>query len=813
MRQVAAKPQFAKRSDVPARSYPLICGTRVSIDREGELAVDLRSWTFLALAVTPIVGALIAGILWIQSTSGQIEALDAEVDRMRIAATQEKNRNSLSSALHVFQIAALPDAPPQAVAAANNAQEGLLLEASPVDRLAELVSPVGRAVPDTTVEDTEDFRQAVLEALARHDVGQPLSRELREIERTVNGGLSNGSLQSLLVQQGRLAAPANYLRTMFDFEQDFDADIRTVLDGLAAGETVPAASLRTASLAQPLRWEPSARNWVIHSERLTGQSLDRIADGAMAPGPTADAFLALERRETLAERNEALLEILATDRQIAAATAAALAAAEERYQDERNTLVVTGFRNTALLAVLLLVGLALIVMSRIEVRRRAEAERGHAEALASLSVKAYRDQLTGLWNRRWIDENLETMLASLGPDDGASLVYLDLDGFKSVNDVWGHDYGDRVLRRVGDRLRQWSDDHPGWELARFGGDEFVAVVDQRIGPMSGIVNELLKAIAALEIENERSASPLRVQASAGVALGSQATKAADLILRADDALSHAKQAPRGAAHFYNPTSSRAGELLPVMPAALANDEFRVHLQPIVDLGDFEVAHVEALARWYRPDGSVVSPADFVPLVESYGLADRLTNAVLRDIGRFRSTNPGMPRIWINISPFELAGEDFAARFLGKFDDESLDRHAIGVEVTESAAIRNVEHVSAVLSQLRAAGIKVAIDDFGAGYTPLGHVRTLPIDVIKIDRQLISHIDSDPINQEIVEGIYRFSRQMGCDVVAEGVERAEEITWLRACGIRYAQGFLLGHPAAPAEVDLDVRDVDRLSSSS
>ncbi len=773
--------------------------------------MDLRSWAFLALAVTPIVGALIAGILWIQSTSREIEALDAEVERMRVAATQETNRNSLSSALHAFEIAALTDPPPQIVAAANSVRDGLPLEASPVEQLAELVSPVGRVVPDTTVEDTEDFRQAVLEALARHEVGQPVSRELREIERTVNRGLSNGSLVSLLVQEGRLASSGNYLRVIVDFENDFDADVRTVLDGLTAGERVAATSLRTTSLARPLRWEPSERNWVLHAERLTGQSLETIASGAMAPGPAADAFLALEQSETPAQRNEALLQVLATDRQIAAAAAAALEAVEERYDQERNTLVATGIRNTVLLAVLLLVGVALIVMSRMEVRRRAEAERGHAEALASLSDKAYRDQLTGLWNRRWIDENLGAMLESLGPDDGASLVYLDLDGFKNVNDVWGHDYGDRVLRALGDRLRQWSEDNRGWELARFGGDEFVAVVSYGIDPASGVVNELLKAIAELEIENERSAAPLRVQASAGVALGSQATKAADLILRADDALSHAKQSRRGGAHFYNQTSSRAGELLPGMPAALANDEFRVHLQPIVDLRDFEVAHVEALARWYRPDGSVVSPADFVPLVESYGLADRLTNAVLRDIGRFWSRSPGMPRIWINISPFELAGEDFADRFLSQFDDEALDLHAIGVEVTESAAIRNVEHVSAVLAQLQEAGIKVAIDDFGAGYTPLGHVRTLPIDVIKIDRQLISHVDSDPINQEIVEGIYRFSRRMGCDVVAEGVERPEEIVWLRSCGIRYAQGFLLGRPAAPEDLDLDLRDLhDRVS---
>jgi diguanylate cyclase (GGDEF)-like protein len=785
----------------------------VSLDLARGVAVDLRSWAFLALAVIPIVGALIAGILWIQSTSLEIEALDAEVERMRVAATQETNRNSLSSALHAFEIAALPDPPPQIVAAANSVRDGLPLEASPVEQLAELVSPVGRVVPDTTVEDTEDFRQAVLEALARHEVGQPLSDELREIERTVNGGLSNGSLVSLLVQQGRLASSGNYLRAVFDFENDFDADVRTVLDGLTAGERVAATSLRTTSLARPLRWEPSERNWVLHAERLRGQSLERIASGAMAPGPAADAFIALEQSETLAERNEALLQVLATDRQIAAAAAAALKAVEERYDQERNTLVATGIRNTVLLAVLLLVGLALVVMSLLEVRRRGEAERAHAEALASLSDKAYRDQLTGLWNRRWIDENLGAMLASLGPDDGASLVYLDLDGFKNVNDVWGHDCGDRVLRTLGDRLRQWSDDNRGWELARFGGDEFVAVVGYGIDPGSGIVNELLQALAELEIENERSAVPLRVQASAGVALGSQATKAADLILRADDALSHAKQARRGGAHFYNPTSSRAGELLPGMPAALANDEFRVHLQPIVDLRDFEVAHVEALARWYRPDGSVVSPADFVPLVESYGLADRLTNAVLRDIVRFRSSTPQMPRIWINISPFELAAEDFAARFLRQFGDSSLDLHSIGVEVTESAAIRNVEHVSAVLAQLQAAGIKVAIDDFGAGYTPLGHVRTLPIDVIKIDRQLISHVDSDPINQEIVEGIYRFSRRMGCDVVAEGVERREEIVWLRSCGIRYAQGFLLGRPAPPDDLDLDLRDVDRLFSGS
>lgn len=764
---------------------------------------DVRTSVFLALAFAPILGVLAVAVSWFGSANDRLASLDLEVERMRTADSQEGNRNQLAGALHLYQIAALADPPAPAIEAAAAVQAGLTLPESRAASLDDVVGPLTGAVAETVEADTASFRTYVLERLRAHEVRQPVSEELFSIEATVNTGLHSGSLATLFVQQDRLGESANGFRAVTEFDFHFDEDLRTVLHALSVGEAVEPTDLESTTPARALQWSPEERTWAIDVLTLSDESLRQVTAGVLAEGPVSEAFVALAESSNVAERNQALIALLAVDRQINAAVEMGLARIEAHYADEEAAIRAERSRNVGVLIISLLLGFGLMAASRVELRRRRAVEAAHAQALNVMSEKAYRDQLTGLWNRRWVDEAVTQELAGLADHEAMSFVYLDLDRFKGINDVWGHECGDDVLRNVGRQLRGWAADHPGWEIARFGGDEFVAIVSTELSQGSGVVEELLASIAALRTANDRGQVPLQVQASAGVATGRRGIGAADLVLRADSALSTVKQTRPGTVHYYDRNVSRTGELLPAMPSALDGDEFLVHLQPIVDLLENRIAHVEALARWVRPDGSVVSPGDFVPLAETYGLADRLTAAIVRDVTRVRRDLPTLPRVWINVSPVELTNYDFARRFLDYLGERGLDPNLVGIEVTESAAIRNVAHVSAVLGELRDAGTLIAIDDFGAGYTPLGHLRTLPIDVIKVDRALISHIDSDPVNQEIVAGIYRLARHLDCDVVAEGVERPEELAWLRSTGVRYVQGYLLARPSLPQDLDLEL----------
>lgn len=771
---------------------------------------DRRSVVFILLALTPILGVLGLALVWIDGAESQASELDREIESVRIAASLDSNRHALAEAVTVFQIAALPDAPPSILAAAESIQVRITLLDSRADELDD-VREEGTAFAPSS-QDTDAFRGSVIEAVSAQRIGEPVSDSLIRIEEAVTVGLMSGTVPGLFVQLDQLGPTTNRLRSLIALSVDFDADLRSVLAAASQGVMIPTADLITPRPIRSLQWDESALTWNFASVDFDGETIDELDSGALTAGPLTEGFRALEKSRTAEERRLALTDLLAIDHQLADAVVEAANDVEDHYLAETDRLARRRWINVVVIGGMFILGLALLAVSRVELQRRRLVEAAHSSALTSMADKAYRDQLTGLRNRRWLDEALPDRIDELVDDDALTLIYFDLDGFKAVNDVWGHDCGDAVLRSVGRCLRSWSIRTPGWDFVRFGGDEFVGLVTGALDAEAGVIGELLDSIAEIVTPNDRGHGPLQIQASAGVAHGSVGMRPAELILRADSALSQAKQFRRGTAHFYDKNVSRTGELLPAMPSALDGDEFRVHLQPIIDLDLGKIVHVEALARWFHPNG-VVGPVDFVPLAETYGLADRLTEAVVRDVSRVRAAKPLLPRVWINVSPVELTLKDFASRFLGHLEAGGLDPHLVGIEVTESAAIQNVEQVALVLGAIRTAGVLVAIDDFGAGYTPLGHLRDMPIDVIKIDGALISGIDEDPVNQEIVTGIYRTARRLDCDVVAEGVERLEELAWLRSSGIRFVQGYLLGRPVNPSDLPLSLPSSLLADSSS
>jgi len=725
--------------------------------------------------------------VWITGANEREAALDRELDRVLAATNMETNRNVFAGAVHVLQAAALPNQQAIPKSQAEQTAQAFDFPLPAVDNLPDLTTnTVGGGATTSSREDTERLMAAVAAQLAEHIVGHDVGPTLLQLEQNVNVGLQKAGLVALLTQQQRLGGSTNYLRALIEYEMDFDADFRHVLNANLVGKSIDTRMLLVATPLRPLQWSTEHQTWTFQPVAVSHAQTRQLP-----ASPATQAFQALADASTTAARDQAILQLLDVDTQIEQALATARDGVIDDYHAKDKAMRFEHWRNFAIFAGVFVFGIILLLIARKEQRCRRYSEAAHANALAEMEQKAYHDQLTGLHNRYWLDEHLSQKLNLLPLNRKLGLVYLDLDGFKGVNDVWGHDSGDDVLRNVSQQLKQWSRAHPEWEFVRFGGDEFLGITTFRGEPDAEEVKRLLHAIANVETTNSKGHAPLRVNASAGVAVARPGGKADDLLLRADTALALAKQRQRGTVQFYSDAGSRVSELLPLIPHALEDDQFRVHLQPIVDLQHDRVAFAEALVRWHRPDGSVVDPSEFVPFTETYGLADGLTAAVVRDVGRVGEQNPYLPWVWINVSPVELTGRNFAERFLEHLAVGNLEPRNIGIEITETAAIANVEQVAHTLGLLRDAGVLVVIDDFGAGYTPLGHLRTLPADIIKIDGGLIAGIDQDPVNQAIVRGFYESAHGLGCDVVAEGIERIEELQWVIESGIRYGQGFLLG----------------------
>ncbi len=524
--------------------------------------------------------------------------------------------------------------------------------------------------------------------------------------------------------------------------------------------------------------------------------------------PLAAVIADLQDSDDPAQRTAAFLQIQTIDD--ALETDVDLAYNEVSWRTERHLQNLVKERElTALTSCLMaFLGLALAGLTISEVRHRRRVEAAHDEAMKQLSEKADRDPTTGTWNRRRLESRVIEMV-QVAPlaNKIVVLAYLDLDHFKAINDVWGHSTGDHVLRTVTERLQGFRYHGVDFELCRFGGDEFVLYAQMRQRTLQWFEGLGRSIIDAVDSQMEVNGRRHEVGASVGIATSTEDSTLDSLLLEADSSLILAKR-ERGTAVVYNRDISRTGELVHALPAALASGEIRTHIQPVVDLRTGEVVHVEALARWNRANGEQVSPGVFVPLVESYGLAEKLTTTVLKSVQQLivASTTPSHVRVWINVSPRELDVANFSERFVTMLHQLKIQPTRIGLEITESAAVRDPERLAVELRRLREVGICVAIDDFGSGYSPLGHLRFLPVDVVKIDRSLISNIDTDLANQHIVVGIVGLVHELGMSIVAEGVERAAEQRWLLDHGVHRVQGFLFDAPTSPEAFNWGARIV-------
>ncbi|HEY2705006.1 MAG TPA: EAL domain-containing protein [Candidatus Dormibacteraeota bacterium] len=426
-------------------------------------------------------------------------------------------------------------------------------------------------------------------------------------------------------------------------------------------------------------------------------------------------------------------------------------------------------------------------------------ERKRAEI--ALAHQALHDPLTGLPNRALFVDRLEQALVrNLRRSSTIAVLFVDLDRFKVVNDSLGHAAGDRVLSVLGERL--CSVLRPGDTVARFGGDEFtVLCTDLEDEKEAFAIAERITAVLATPFDLEGAAVVLT--ASIGIALATADHPDAHTLIRnADAAMYRAKEHGRARWLLFDEAiHRRAVERLETEVAlrrSLEAGDFRLHYQPIVD-ADGGLAGFEALVRWQHPSRGLVAPADFIPLAEETGLIERLGAWVIteacRQARRWQGMRPGgHPLLMsVNVSARQLRTLSMGELVVDALRSGGLPPQDLCLEITESALIEDVDATMEALEALHAVGVRLAVDDFGTGYTTLKNLKRFPIDIIKVDASFVAGLGRDRGDAAITMAVIRLAHALGMVTVAEGVETEQQLDLLRTLGCDMVQGYHLGRP--------------------
>ncbi|HSZ12627.1 MAG TPA: EAL domain-containing protein [Solirubrobacteraceae bacterium] len=438
-----------------------------------------------------------------------------------------------------------------------------------------------------------------------------------------------------------------------------------------------------------------------------------------------------------------------------------------------------------------------------------EQERKHAESelenrQRELAFLATHDTLTGLPNRALILDRVEQMLHRARRNKTAiAALFIDLDNFKNVNDTFGHEMGDELLRGVAARLGatlRGSD-----AVGRIGGDEFVVIAgDQALqnGPES-IAERLLDGLKQ-PIRLGEDETPFNVTASIGIACGARES-AGELLRDADIAMYHAKaQGPNRYAVFQpgmHAVIQTRTELELDLRSALANEQFFLVYQPTFSLLSMAPTGMEALIRWNRPGEGTLQPEAFIGLLEETGMIIAVGRWVLETAcsEAVRWREEGHPAaVAVNVSARQLDSRDFVGHVERALERSDLDPSMLTLEITETALMRNVEATAQRLCTIKELGVKIAIDDFGTGYSSMAHLQNFPVDALKIDRSFVARMTSSPESETILQSLVALGRALSIETLAEGIEQSHELAALQDQSCDSGQGFLYARPLDAAD---------------
>lgn len=438
-------------------------------------------------------------------------------------------------------------------------------------------------------------------------------------------------------------------------------------------------------------------------------------------------------------------------------------------------------------------GGAVVLLEDVTERRNAEEKITHL---------ARYDELTALPNRVHFRNEIECLLAaSHSAERLSALLFIDLDQFKQVNDTLGHPCGDQLLCAVANRLREML--RPEDFVARFGGDEFV-VFQQNISAAEDAAALARRIVERLSERYRIDNHLVEIGASVGIALTSPEAVSADTLLKnADMALYRAKADGRGTFCFFRDEMAATVEARRILELdlrkALANEEFELFYQPLVNLKSGKITTCEALLRWNHPVRGTVSPVDIIPVAEDMGLIVDLGRWILRRACMECMKWPDGVSVAVNFSPQQFHQRDVLSEIRYALEVSGLPAHRLEIEITESSLLRNTQLTHDILSQLHALGVRISLDDFGTGYSSLSYLHNFPMQKVKIDRSFLEGIDTDrPLT--LLRGVARLSADLGMSVVVEGIETSEQLELISADGtVTEGQGYLFSRPVPAVRV--------------
>jgi diguanylate cyclase (GGDEF)-like protein/PAS domain S-box-containing protein len=543
-----------------------------------------------------------------------------------------------------------------------------------------------------------------------------------------------------------------------------------------------------------IEWDPNfcVTTWNPSAEKIFGYSQEDVAGASahkLLVGP--DALAAIAKTWTELLKTKASTRIMLTTR---------TKSGTEIETDWYNTVLVDADKSV--------VGFTSLVQ---DVTERLNHER-------TIHHMAHHDALTGLPNRRLMQERLnEAIMQARRAKTYVGVLFINLDRFKLINDTLGHDTGDHVLRDVAKRLAALM--HQGDTVSRDGGDEFMVIVNNLATPddakshSAKILRELAKPI-------EIAGHELTVTASIGIAhYPNDATDVQQLLKLADTAMSEAKDAGRNTSRIHtgdvNFLLSKRLDIESRLRRAIDRGEFFLRYQPQMDVVSGRIVGTEALLRWNEPSKGEVLPSEFIPVAEELGLIVPLGEWVFRTACQQLQEwdAAGLPQIVmsVNVSPRQFVAKRLLPSMIAALAETGVDARRIDLEITETVAMRNLEQSIVILGELRRVGASISIDDFGVGYSSLAQLKRLSAQTLKIDQSFISQIPHDADSCSITEAIIAMAKRLQLRVVAEGVETAAQLAFLRENHCDIAQGYLIGKPlkademaamlaAAPRDVD-------------